>query len=193
MKRTGNIFEKICVEENILRAIENASRGKHNRRGVQNVIEHKEQAAAEIKALLESGTYKSKPYKPFEIMDGPGRKQRTIYCPTFYPDQIVHWAIMQVIEPILMKGMYEFSCGSIPGRGMHYGKRYIERWLRRDKKHTKYCLKLDIKKYYPHIDNAVLKNQFRRKIKDQKALWLIDSIIDSHVEGLPIGNYTSQW
>ena len=193
MKRTGYIFEKICAEENILRAIENASRGKHNRRVVQNVIEHKEQAAAEIKVLLESGAYKPKPYKPFEIMDGPRQKQRTIYCPAFYPDQIVHWAIMQIIEPILMKGMYEFSCGSIPGRGMHYGKRYIERWLRRDRKHTKYCLKLDIKKYYPHIDNAVLKSRFRRKIKDQKALWLIDSIIDSHAEGLPIGNYTSQW
>ena len=33
---------------------------------------------------------------------------------------------------------------------------------------------------------------FRRQIKDQDCLWLIDAIIDA-VRGLPIGNYTSQW
>lgn len=54
-------------------------------------------------------------------------------------------------------------------------------------------MKLDIKKFYPHIDNAVLKQKFREKIKDTETLWLIDSIIESHDEGLPIGNYTSQW
>ena len=54
-------------------------------------------------------------------------------------------------------------------------------------------MKLDIKKYYPHIDKDVLKSKFRKKIKDASTLWLIDCIIDSHSEGLPIGNYTSQW
>jgi hypothetical protein len=33
---------------------------------------------------------------------------------------------------------------------------------------------------------------FLRRIKDQDCLWLIDTIIDSS-QGLPIGNYTSQW
>ena len=39
----------------------------------------------------------------------------------------------------------------------------------------------------------MLKGQFRRKIKDEDTLWLIDTIIDSINKGLPIGNYTSQW
>lgn len=193
MKRIGFLFDKICDIENIMLAIDNAARGKKNRRVVEYTLQHKEQAAHNIREMLLSKQYRPKPYRAFEIMDGPRQKQRTIFCPAFYPDQIIHWALMQIIQPILLKGMYEFNCGSIPGRGMHYGKRYIERWLRRDRKHTKYCLKLDIKKYYPHIDKEVLKTKFRGKIKDAAALWLIGTIIDSHGEGLPIGNYTSQW
>lgn len=193
MKRVGYIFEQICDIENISRAIDNAARGKKSRRIVGNILEHKQQAAEAVREMLITKTYRPKPYREFVIKDGASQKERTIYCPAFYPDQIVHWAIMQVTEPILRKGMYEFCCGSIPGRGIHYGKRYIERWLRRDRKNTKYCLKLDIKKYYPHINTSVLKSKFRTKIKDANALWLIDTIIDSHEAGLPIGNYTSQW
>ena len=193
MKRAGNLFEKICDIDNIHEAIINAARGKKSRRTVAYVLENQDKAAGLIRDMLINKTYKPKPYRTFVIKDGPRQKERTIFCPTYYPDQIIHWALMQVLQPVIMKGMYEFCCGSIPGRGVHYGKRYLEKWLRKDRKHTKYCLKLDIKKYYPHIDNEVLKEQFRRKIKDPSALWLIDCIIDSHAEGLPIGNYTSQW
>lgn len=193
MKRVGYLYKEICSIENIQQAITNASKGKKERRVVRNIIEHRDEAAEAIRAMLISKEYKPKPYREFTIKDGPSRKERTIYCPAFYPDQIIHWAVMQVLQPVLMKSMYEFSCGSIPGRGMRYGQRHIERWLHRDHKNTKYCLKLDIKKYYPYINNAVLKQKFREKIKDTEALWLIDSIIDSHAEGLPIGNYTSQW
>ena len=193
MKRVGYLYKEICSIENIQRAITNASKGKKERRTVRNILEHRDEAAETIRALLLTKKFKPKPYREFVIKDGPSRKERTIYCPAFYPDQIIHWAIMQVLQPVLMKSMYEFSCGSIPSRGMRYGQRHIERWLRRDRKNTKYCLKLDIKKFYPHINNAVLKQKFREKIKDKETLWLIDSIVDSHAEGLPIGNYTSQW
>src|SRR5690606_34753059 len=57
---------------------------------------------------------------------------------------------------------------------------------------TKYCLKMDITKFYPSIDHNVLKSLLRRKFKDQDLLWLLDEIIDS-APGLPIGNYLSQY
>jgi hypothetical protein len=53
-------------------------------------------------------------------------------------------------------------------------------------------LKIDIKKYYPSISHRVTKRLIRRKLKDKDLLWLLDEIIDS-VEGLPIGNYLSQY
>ena len=92
-----------------------------------------------------------------------------------------------------MKSMYSHTCGSIPGRGVHYGARHLRRWLDRDRKNTKYCLKLDIKKFYPSINGDKLKEKFAAKFKDSGVLWLVNTIIDSHGAGVPIGNYTSQW
>jgi hypothetical protein len=80
----------------------------------------------------------------------------------------------------------------VPGRGTAYGQKILRKWLDKDYKNTKYCLKLDISKFYPSVKNEILKQMFRTKIKDQDCLWLIDTIIDSN-QGLPIGNYTSQW
>ena len=57
---------------------------------------------------------------------------------------------------------------------------------------TRYCLKLDIQKFYPSVNHAVLKQLLRKKFKDQNLLWLLDGIIDS-ATGLPIGNYLSQY
>lgn len=64
--------------------------------------------------------------------------------------------------------------------------------LLKDKKNTKYCLKLDIKKYYPSIDKNILKIKLRKLFKDENLLYLLDTIIESE-QNIPIGFYTSQW
>ena len=58
-----------------------------------------------------------------------------------------------------------------------------------------YCLKLDMKKYYPSINHEILKQKYARLIKDKDLLWLINEIIDSTEgdTGVPIGNYLSQY
>ncbi len=194
MKRYGYIYEKICDIENIKAAIINASTRKKNRRNVQRVLANLDKSAEYIQKLLIEQTYEPAPYKEFSIFDGATKKERVIYRPEFFPDQCIHWALILQIEPLIMKGMYKFSCGSIPGRGVIYGQKYIKKWIRKDRKNTKYYLKLDIRKFYPSINNEMLKAAFRKKIKDAKVLWLIDKIIDSHPDaGVPIGNYTSQW
>ena len=142
--------------------------------------------------MLANKTYTPSPYQIIELFDGATKKKRTISKPRFYPDQIIHWALMLQIEHIIMKGMYLYNCGSIPKRGTSYGQKVIEKWMRNDPKCTKYCLKMDVSKYYPSVSNEIMKAKFRKKIKDRDCLWLIDQIIDS-AEGLPIGNFTSQW
>lgn len=52
-------------------------------------------------------------------------------------------------------------------------------------------MKIDIQKFYPNVNNKVLKQLLRKKIKCKPTLRLLDSIIDS-TKGLPIGNYLSQ-
>lgn len=177
----------------IRRAILNAARNKKNRAEVQRVLADIETYVDTIFGMIVNESFKPTPYRQFEVVDGISGKHRLVSCPAFFPDQIMHWIVILASQEIFMKGMYEFVCGSIPGRGVHYGRKVVKKWMETDKANTKYCAKLDISKFYPSINHDALKAALRRKIKDHKILWLFDTIIDSTESGLPIGNYTSQW
>lgn len=193
VKRTGYLYDKIIDINNIKQAIINASKKKRNRKSVQKILKDVDFYALEIQSILTNKSYSPSLYIETIIKDGASGKERVIFKPKFYPDQCIHWAIMQIIEPYMAKGMYEYSCGSIPKRGIHYAQKRVKRWIRKDRKHTKYILQIDITKFYPSINHDVLKGMLRNKFKDKDLLWLLDIIIDSVEKGLPIGNYTSQW
>ena len=192
MKRYNNIFEKITNSDNIMKAINKASKGKKGRNEVEKILNSPLFYVMEIKKMLVNKTYKPHKSNEFKIVDGISRKIRIIHKPKFYPDQIIHWSIMNILEPYLMKGMYHYSCASIKGRGVYYGSKYLKKILNSDRKNTKYCLNLDIKKYYPSIDKEILKRKFKNIFKDKELIWLLNIIVDSE-ENVPIGFYTSQW
>lgn len=192
MKRIGHIYENVCDINNLKQAVMKASLGKRDQKRVRRVLDNLNEAAAEIQRMLSTKTYEPSPYAIKTVRDGARQKERTIYKPRFYPDQIIHWALMLQLEPVIVRGMYRYNCGSVPGRGTSDGQNALRRWLDMDRRGTKYCLKMDISKFYPSVDNETLKQMFRRVLKDSDCLWLIDTIIDS-AQGLPIGNYTSQW
>ena len=106
-------------------------------------------------------------------------------------------AIVQVLQPLIMKSSYYWSCANIPNRGIDRAAKGVERATMRDIKHAKYCVKMDIHKFYPSIPHDKLKEHLQRKIKDKKALGIIHLVIDSYHSspghGIPIGNYTSPW
>lgn len=192
MKRTGYFYDNICSRDNIKQAIIKSSLGKRDHTQVKKVMGSVDDVVSSILGILWDQSYKPSPYIIKTIHDGANQKERTIHKPAYYPDQIIHWALMLQIQPVITRGMYRYTCGSIPGRGTSYGQKTLRKWLDTDKRNTKYCLKMDISKFYPSVNNEILKAMFRWKIKDEKCLWLIDTIIDSS-KGLPIGNYTSQW
>ena len=186
MKRKGNIYPLIVEKDNIRQAIIHASKGKKNRKSVKKILDNIEYFTLDIQKMLKNKRYIPSPYIEMKIKDGTRKKERIIYKPRFYPDQIIHWALMQQIETLLEKGMYEFCCASVKSRGIHYASRHIKKILVRDRKNTKYCLKLDIKKFYPSINKDILKRKLMRIIKDRDTLDLLDLIIDSSKEGVPI-------
>ena len=192
MKRIGYIYERIYDIENIKYAIWKASDKKRDQRRVKEVLNEIDYYAAKIQEMLFNQTYV--PTKPIikKIQDASSGKVRKIYKPKFYPDQIIHWSLMLQLQPIIMRGMYEYNCGSVPNRGTKLGQNAVRKWLNNDHKNTKWCLKMDVEKFYPSINNEILKRMFRRKIKDRDCLQLIDLIIDSN-DGQPIGYYTAQW
>lgn len=147
----------------------------------------------QLQNMLIWKTYKTSEYEVFIKKDG--KKEREIYKLPYFPDRICHWAIIQQVEPIFLRKLNGCTHSAIPNRGIHSAFKQLDRYMRIDKEGTKYCLKLDIEKFYPSIRHDLLKETYRAMFKDEDLLWLLDEIIDS-VEGnrgVPIGNYLSQY
>lgn len=193
MKRIGFIYEKVYEIENIKKAIMRASEEKRNQPNVKRILNDIDRYSKIIQDILKSKSYVPSPYTIEKINDGISGKTRTLHKPRFFPDQCIHWALMLQLEPIFMRGMYYWNCGSIKGRGTKRARQAVERWIRNDIKNTKYCFKGDVKQFYDSISHSHLKAVYRNLIKDDDVIWLLDEIVDSVPSGVPIGNYTSQW
>ncbi len=191
MKRIGYLYDEICSRKNIALAIKKSSKGKTKRYDVKRVLFKQDLYIEKIHNILVNKTYYPSEFNVSIIYDRLNKKERTISKPKYYPDQIVQYCLMNVLEPILLKRFYEYSCGNIIKKGTSYGQKMIRYWMDNDKKNTKYCLKMDIKKYYPSVNKELLKLKFEKVLKDSNTLELINKIIDSICDGLPLGNYTS--
>lgn len=179
--------------DNLRLAHKNARKGKGWYTEVKEVDEHEEEYLTLLQKMLMDKTYNTSEYVIFTKKEG--NKCRQIYKLPYFPDRICQWAIMQVIEPILLKQLTTDTYSALPGKGIHLAKQRMERALRKDIPGTQYCLKLDVKKYYPSINHDILKAKYRKIFKDKDLLWLLDEIIDSTEgdTGIPIGNYLSQY
>lgn len=188
MKRFNNLYSKICNINNLLLAENKARRGKSNREDVKLFDKNKEDLIINLHHILLSKEYTTSDYDIFTLFEG---KERIIYKLPYYPDRICHHAIMNILEPIFISCFTKNTYSCIKNRGIHKTLKDIKFSLK-DEENTKYCLKLDIKKFYPSINHNILKLLLRRKFKDKDLLVLLDEIIDSAI-GLPIGNYLSQF
>lgn len=86
-----------------------------------------------------------------------------------------------------------YQCASIPNKGQVFGKKTIERWIRKDYSNSRYYYKCDIKKYYPSINMCLLQKFLRRDAKNEDIIYVLFSLIQSYEKGLCIGSYLSQY
>ncbi len=187
MKRHGNLFDQVISLDNLRAADETARKGKLRSYGVKLHDKNREANILALHEQLKAGTYKPSAYTTFIIHEP---KERVIFRLPYYPDRIVHHAIMRVVAPI-WKGIFDRDtyCG-LPGRGIQAAADRVKYFLRNRPEDCRYCLKIDIRKFYPSIDHEILKAEVRWKIKDRRLLALIDDLIDS-TDGIPIGNHPS--
>jgi hypothetical protein len=122
-------------------------------------------------------------------------------------DRVPHFA-----APALFEGghFHPHSYACRKGKGTHAASGRLQQLLARNR----WFLQTDIRQYFPSIDHEILKGLFRRRIKDQRLLAVMDAIVDGsnpqdpvlgwfpgdelftpyrRRRGLPIGNLTSQW
>lgn len=190
VKRVGNLAPKLTDPENIEEAVRLALSGRTRWKGVAKFLKDREENTEKITEMLRNGTYRSSEYRTFERKENG--KVRHISALPFYPDRIVHWAVVLATRDVFMRTFISQTYASIPGRGTHQALTVLRGYLRDPQ--AKYCLKLDVHHFFESIDKEVLMDKLRRRIKDRTVLDLYEEIIMGYPgPGIPIGNLTSQW
>ncbi|MFI0398635.1 MAG: reverse transcriptase domain-containing protein [Thiolinea sp.] len=207
MRRLNHLWEEMTSFDNLLLAYHKARKGKRSREEVARFGLQMDKELIRIQARLRHQTWQPSPYRLFTIYE---RKPRLISAAPFR-DRVVHHALMNVLEPLLDKRFIADTYACRQGHGVHLAVKRYQEWA----KNHAYALKLDVSRYFPSIDHAILKQQLAERIKDKSVLWLFGTIIDhapdfpreyplyfsgddlftpaERKKGLPIGNLTSQF
>lgn len=206
MKRAGQLWPQVVAFENLYRAARQAQAGKRFRDNVLDFNHNLEQNLFQLQTELQNKTYQPGIYRIFEIKDP---KPRLISAAP-YRDRVVHHALCNIIVPRIERSFIDDSYANQIGKGTH---RALDRAIPFARS-SQFVLQCDIFRYFPSIDQLILKQQLREFIKCRETLWLIDTILDSSPVisptlnylpgdnlltpldrrvGLPIGNLTSQF
>lgn len=188
-RKAGELFYQIADIDNIRLAFWKASRGKEQRPEVKEFVTRLDENLMKISTGLLSQNIEIGNYFYFTIYDP---KERVI-CAASFPERILHHAIMNVCHPVFEKFQMFHSYATRPGKGQYAA---IEQAKKYHLQYRWFC-KLDVRKYFDHIDHQTLKTRLGSKFKDKQLLSLFYKIIDSYEimphKGIPIGNLTSQY
>lgn len=184
MKRKGDIFSEIIHPKKLIIADRKARKGKKNTIDVKKFDTSYGCNIISLFNELDTGSYKTSNYINFTIFEPKERKISKLP----YRDRIVHHALINPLKKTFVDSFISQTYSCIEGRGIHKCLSDFNEKL----KYNTFCLKIDIEKFYPSVKNNILKNQLCRKFKDKRLLKIFFNIIDSF-EGLPLGNYTSQY
>lgn len=119
MKRIGNLYEKVCSIENLQLADEKARKGKLRTYGVIEHDKNREDNLLKLRETLLNGTFHTSKYDVFTIYEP---KEREIYRLPYFPDRILHHAIMNVLEPIWVSTFTADTYSCIKNRGDSCGR-----------------------------------------------------------------------
>jgi len=176
-----NIYHKIYEWENLVLAFSKARKGKTKK---PYVAEFQENAIDNLKQLqfeLMSMTYSPRPSKTFILRDPKTRK----ISRSDFRDRIVHHALCNILEPIFQKTYIYDSCANQKGKGNLFAIERFDKFKRKVTNNLKleaFCFKADIKHYFEEVNHRILIKIIKRKIQDEKVVWLIKKILERERE-----------
>ena len=213
MKTYNDLYARLCSYENLELAFKKARKGKTLKNYVIGFEADLKGNLSKLQFELQAFTYQPAPIKTFIVSDPKTRKIGA----SDFRDRVVHHALYNVISPILGSGFIFDSFANRKGKGTHNAIRRFESFLGRasfnhhrvkpggggervldDNAIIGYAFKADIKHYFETIDHGILLRLIRKRIKDEKVMWLIETILKNYRteipgKGMPLGNLTSQF
>ena len=201
-----SLFDQVTSFDNLHAAAWEVFRGKRGRSTASAFFLRLESELLLLQDELRARSYQPGSYRTFLIREP---KVRRISAAPLR-DRVVHHALVRVIEPLFERRFIFHSYACRSGKGNHRCLQQFIRWGRA----KRFVLVMDVERFFPSVDHAVLKEVIRRTVRDVDLLGLIDAIIDGgHTyegpvrhfagddlftpgerrRGLPIGNLTSQF
>ena len=107
--------------------------------------------------------------------------------------QVYDYIAVKACKHMFLNKIGTCQCASLKGRGQIYGKKAIEKWIRKNPKSCKWVWKGDVKKFYTSVPHDRLKELLRRDIKNDTVIYILFTLIDTYDTGLCIGSYLSQF
>jgi len=182
------LWDEFISPENFKFAVARAVRGRRTKVSVAKFLSRAAENTERLRQMVERGEFRTSPYRTMEITDP---KRRTISILPFYPDRIVHHAIMNVLGPRWESKFIGDAYAGRTGRGLHAASRRAMEFARKNR----YVLKCDIRKFYPSIPHDQMMRIVKKHVDDAKMREILREIIYSTPgeRGLPIGNLCSLW
>ena len=176
IKNKEDIYSKIYSQENLLLAWANAKRGKTKRRYVKRFQRNLNENLTRLKDELINQAYHPGELKTFILRDPKTRK----ISKSAFRDRVVHHALCKVIIPIFERSFIYDSYANQIGKGTLKALQRFDEFKKKVSKNNKrecFVLKADIKHYFEEIDHQNLIEIIKKKINDDKVIWLIRQIL----------------
>ncbi len=178
MKTHNKLYEEICSINNLANAWGKARKHKTKKTYVKEFERDIRKNLFKLREELLSQTYKPEPLVTFILRDPKTRK----ISKSDFRDRIVHHALCNILLPIFEKCFIYDSCANRKNKGNLFASKRFDKFKRKitNNLHSgAFCLKADIKHYFQEVDQEVLLNIIRRKISDEKTIWLTKQILSN--------------
>lgn len=185
-------LEAVADMANLALAVKESRRHKDRNKGVRIYDRHADENLDSLQTAIMGRTYHTS--EGHDCMRRcPCGKVRKLHKLPYYPDHIMHHALMQVLMPTLRKALYIESGASVKGRGMMYAKNRTERWIDEHKNAGRiYYVKLDFVKFYENIDQERIYACLWKTFGNEGIRYLLHEVVTACDKGLGIGLYPVQ-
>ena len=193
MKTIKNSFYQNLTFDNLLKAYYLSKKGKENKKECLLFSLDLEVNLINLLNDLSTFKYKISSYKEFIIYEP---KERIIRSLPFIDRIVQTWYVESFIKPYFVPRFIYDSYACIVNKGTHKAVKRLQYFMKKMSLlySNYYIIKFDIKKFFDSIDKDSLYKLMSKYISDKYLLAFTYNIIYSdNRNGLPIGNYTSQY
>jgi hypothetical protein len=150
-----------------------AMRGKRHRDAVARFRLTLEDHLLALRDALRAGTWTPSRPRLMQVFDP---KPRTISVLPF-GDRVVHQCLDAVYAPLVERRMIRDSYACRVGAGAHAAARRARDWSRT----WRWCAHLDVARYFPSIDHAIVRAQLAQDVPDAWLRAVLHDILDAGV------------